>query len=77
MQKMQLRSLWGKGFIFYVISVLTITVQFFFYLINSPRLSVMDVGGWLFYVTAACSHAALWAFIPYAVSMMVAAYCTA
>lgn len=72
MQKMQLRSLWGKGFIFYVISVLTITVQFFFYLINSPRLSVMDAGGWLFYVTAACSHAALWAFIPYAVSMMVA-----
>lgn len=27
---MQLRSLWGKGFIFYAISVLTITVQFFF-----------------------------------------------
>lgn len=33
---------------------------------------MMDVGGWMFYITAACSHAALWALIPYIVSLIVA-----
>lgn len=33
---------------------------------------MMDAGGWLFYITAACSHAALWALIPYITSMIVA-----
>ena len=54
------------------ISTLTIAIQFLFYLIHSPRLAMMDVGGWMFYITAACSHAALWALIPYIISLIVA-----
>lgn len=33
---------------------------------------MMDVGGWMFYITAACSHAALWVLIPYIISLIVA-----
>nr|WP_254714319.1 DUF3413 domain-containing protein [Bacteroides thetaiotaomicron] len=39
---------------------------------HSPRLAMMDVGGWMFYITAACSHAALWVLIPYIISLIVA-----
>jgi hypothetical protein len=60
MQKIQLEKSLSEGFIFYAISTLTIAIQFLFYLIHSPRLAMMDVGGWMFYITAACSHAALW-----------------
>ena len=72
MQKIQLEKSLSEGFIFYAISTLTIAIQFLFYLIHSPRLAMMDVGGWMFYITAACSHAALWALIPYIVSLIVA-----
>ena len=72
MQKIQLGKSLSEGFIFYAISTLTIAIQFLFYLIHSPRLAMMDVGGWMFYITAACSHAALWALIPYIVSLIVA-----
>ena len=56
MQKIQLEKSLSEGFIFYAISTLTIAIQFLFYLIHSPRLAMMDVGGWMFYITAACSH---------------------
>ena len=72
MQKIQLEKSLSEGFIFYAISTLTIAIQFLFYLIHSPRLAMMDVGGWMFYITAACSHAALWALIPYIISLIVA-----
>ena len=74
MQKIQLGKSLREGFIFYAISTLTIAIQFLFYLINSPRLAMMDVGGWMFYITAACSHAALWALIPYIVSLIAVSY---
>lgn len=72
MQKIQLGKSLSEGFIFYAISTLTIAIQFLFYLIHSPRLAMMDVGGWMFYITAACSHAALWALIPYIISLIAA-----
>ena len=53
MQKIQLEKSLSEGFIFYAISTLTIAIQFLFYLIHSPRLAMMDVGGWMFYITAA------------------------
>lgn len=59
MQKIQLEKSLSEEFIFYAISTLTIAIQFLFYLIHSPRLAMMDVGGWMFYITAACSHAAV------------------
>lgn len=52
MQKIQLEKSLSEGFIFYAISTLTIAIQFLFYLIHSPRLAMMDVGGWMFYITA-------------------------
>ena len=45
MQKIQLEKSLSEGFIFYAISTLTIAIQFLFYLIHSPRLAMMDVGG--------------------------------
>lgn len=72
MEKTKLQKALGEGFIFYAFSTLTLSIQFLLYLLNSPRLSMMDAGGWLFYVTAACSHAALWMLIPYAVSAVAA-----
>lgn len=71
MEKIKLQKAFAEGFIFYILSTLTVTIQFLFYLLDSPRLSMMDGGGWLFYVTAACSHAALWALIPYLMAMVV------
>ena len=59
MQKIQLEKSLSEGFIFYAISTLTIAIQFLFYLIHSPRLAMMDVGGWMFYITAhmpPCGH---------------------
>lgn len=72
MRKIQFRESLSEGFIFYAISTATIAIQFLSYLIHSPRLAMMDVGGWMFYITAACSHAALWALIPYVISLITA-----
>lgn len=59
MQKIQLEKSLSEGFIFYAISTLTIAIQFLFYLIHSPRLAMMDVGGWMFWPLAhmpPCGH---------------------
>ncbi|HOI27193.1 MAG TPA: hypothetical protein PKZ15_07085 [Paludibacteraceae bacterium] len=53
------------GFIYYVLSTLVVSIQFLFYLLNSPQLEYMDFSGMFFFVTAAISQAALFTLIPF------------
>ena len=55
-----------RGFAFFTISTIVIATQFMLYMIGSPQSEYMDCLGWLFYITAALSHAAIVALIPYA-----------
>lgn len=54
-----------QGFLFYTITALTFAVQFIMYLANSPQADNMDCLGNLFFLSAAISHAAIFALIPF------------
>lgn len=60
-----------KGFFFYLYTTLVIAIQFVQYLLNSQELSIMDFGGWLFYITSCISHAACLALIPFLIYVIL------
>lgn len=55
-----------QGFLFYTITILTFAVQFVTYLAGSPQAGNMDCLGNLFFLSAAISHASIFALIPFA-----------
>lgn len=59
------KDLLRQGFIFFVLSTLTIGTQFLFYLIGSPQIELMDTMGMVYYIAASYSHAAIFASIPF------------
>ena len=56
-----------EGFIYYLLSVCVLAVQFFLYLIRSQQSGYMDFGGWVYFVSSCLSHAAQIVLIPYLV----------
>lgn len=48
-----------EGFIFFLLSTLSVACQFVNYLWNDSQMDIMDFGGIVFYIAAALSHAAL------------------
>lgn len=54
-----------QGFLFYTLTTMTFAVQFITYLTNSPQANNMDCLGNLFFLSAAISHAAIFALIPF------------
>ncbi|MBO4804454.1 MAG: DUF3413 domain-containing protein [Paludibacteraceae bacterium] len=62
---MEKREMLKRGFGYVVFSTLVIAIQFVNYLLKSPQLELMDFTGWVFFLTAALSHAALFALLPY------------
>ena len=60
------RKEWAlEGFIYYLLSVCVLAVQFFLYLLRSQQAGYMDFGGWAYFVSSCLSQAALVALIPY------------
>ena len=54
-----------RGFVFYIFTAIFVAGQFLSYMIGSPMAENMDCLGWAFYITAAISHAAIFAAVPY------------
>ena len=59
-----------QGFLFFAFSTLLIALQFGLYITNSSILGLMDLEGWLFFITSCISHAATFALIPYLLSLI-------
>lgn len=59
-----------QGFLFYAFSTLLIALQFGLYITDSSILRLMDLEGWLFFITSCISHAAMFALIPYLLSLI-------
>ena len=59
-----------QGFLFYAFSTLLIALQFGLYITDSSILELMDLEGWLFFITSCISHAAMFALIPYLLSLI-------
>ena len=59
------KELLKQGFIYYILTTLSVGIQFALYLVNSPQIDNMDFAGMVYYVAAAISHAALFALIPF------------
>lgn len=54
-----------QAFYCYLSATLIYAIQFLIYLLSSQVLTLMDFGGWIFYVTSCVSHAACIALIPF------------
>lgn len=54
-----------QAFYCYLSATLIYAIQFLIYLFSSQVLSLMDFGGWVFYVTSCVSHAACIALFPF------------
>lgn len=54
-----------KGFVYFILSTLLLSLQFLHYMYKSPQFELMDFHGWVFYLSAAISHAATFALVPY------------
>lgn len=61
------------GFVYFLLSTVLLGVVFLVYLLRSPSLSFMDVGGWVYYVASCLSHAALFAVLPFLLLYLPAA----
>lgn len=59
-----------QGFLFFAFSTLLIALQFGLYITDSSILGLMDLEGWLFFITSCISHAAIFALIPYLLSLI-------
>ena len=59
-----------QGFLFFAFSTLLIALQFGLYITDSSILELMDLEGWLFFITSCISHAAMFALIPYLLSLI-------
>lgn len=59
-----------QGFLFFAFSTLLIALQFGLYITDSSILGLMDLEGWLFFITSCISHAAMFALIPYLLSLI-------
>lgn len=59
-----------RGFLFFAFSTLLIALQFGLYITDSPILELMDFEGWLFFIASCISHAAMFALIPYLLSLI-------
>lgn len=53
------------GFVYFLLSTVFLAVVFLTYLIRTPSLEFMDIGGWFYYMMSCLSHAALFAALPY------------
>ena len=58
--------------IYFGFSTCIIALQFFLYLANSPQVEYMDSLGYVFFVGAVISHAAIFAFVPYVLAILTA-----
>ena len=59
-----------QGCLFYAFSTSLIALQFGLYITDSSILGLMDLEGWLFFITSCISHAAMFALIPYLLSLI-------
>lgn len=59
-----------QGCLFFAFSTLLIALQFGLYITDSSILGLMDLEGWLFFITSCISHAAMFALIPYLLSLI-------
>lgn len=59
-----------QGFLFFAFSTLLIALQFGLYITDSSIFGLMDLEGWLFFITSCISHAAMFALIPYLLSLI-------
>lgn len=59
-----------QGFLFFAFSTLLIALQFGLYITDSSILELMDLEGWLFFIASCISHAAMFALIPYILSLI-------
>ncbi|MDR0965186.1 MAG: sulfatase-like hydrolase/transferase [Myxococcales bacterium] len=66
-QRIPWRQIVKAGFIYYVFSTLVLAIEFLPYLFYGQLPRHLDAMGWLFYVSACLSHAALIALVPYAI----------
>ena len=61
------------GFTYFLLCTLLLSVVLFSYILRSPSLSFMDVGGWVYFVCSCLSHAALFAAVPFLLLYLPAA----
>ncbi|MBR1395820.1 MAG: DUF3413 domain-containing protein [Prevotella sp.] len=61
------------GFIYFLLCTLLLAMVLFSYILRSPSLSFMDVGGWIYFVCSCLSHAALFAALPFLLLYLPAA----
>ena len=60
-----------RSFLYFLLATTLLAIQFFFYLWRSPQADSMDFGGWLFYLGAVFSHAAMWMILPWLLAIAV------
>ena len=65
MTKRPFRHTLRIGFLYFLFCTLMLSVVLFSYILRSPNLSFMDVGGWIYFVCSCLSHAALFAAVPF------------
>ena len=65
MTKRPFRHTLRIGFLYFLFCTLMLSVVMFSYILRSPSLSFMDVGGWIYFVCSCLSHAALFAAVPF------------
>lgn len=54
-----------QGFVYYVLSTLTLAIIFFSYIFNGQSTEVMDCVGWIYFVSSCITHAALFTLVPF------------
>ena len=72
---MTIKDFIRRNFLYYAISAIVIAIQFFTYLTNSPQIHYMDGLGFVFFVGAVLSHAAIVAFVPYLLGIVTKIAC--
>lgn len=72
---MTIKDFIRRNFLYYAISAIVIAIQFFTYLTNSPQVHYMDGLGFVFFVGAVLSHAAIVALIPYLLGIVTKIVC--
>ncbi len=56
-----------QGFLFYLLATMALAAIFFSYLFNGTSTGVMDLLGWIYFVSSCITHAAIFALIPFLV----------
>lgn len=63
----------AKGFVYYILSTLLVGIFFMFYLPGNPVAQIMDLTGWMFFITSCIAQASLFCLIPFALLYVPAA----